>query len=419
MNKKIFGYALTLIIGIVIIVAAAIWWNFKAGRVSTPPAPPPPPAVVQAPENSENGSAPPVISPPITSPPPATSPPVTTQQASVQPIVTLARNLEIPWGLDFLPDGSFGFAQDKSIIFTERPGRVRLIDANKSLLAEPLLTIDEVAHRGEGGLLGIAVHPDFARNGFIYVYHTYQAQVGLANRVVRYRLDGKRLMLNQVIFDGIPASNIHDGGRLKFGPDGLLYITTGDSSRPDLAQDKNSLAGKILRLKDDGSIPANNPFPGSPVYSLGHRNPQGLAWDDLGRLWETEHGSSTRDELNLIQAGRNYGWPVIRGDETAAGMEKPVLHSGDDTWAPSGLAFFEGSLYFTGLRGQTLYKAVFSGEKVELKRYLVRDFGRLRDVVVGPDKFLYVFTSNRDGRGVPAAGDDLLIRVDPSQLAGR
>ena len=232
-------------------------------------------------------------------------------------------------------------------------------------------------------------------------------------------------MLNQVILDGIPASNIHDGGRLKFGPDGLLYITAGDASQPNLAQDKNSLAGKVLRLKDDGSVPADNPFPGSPVYSFGHRNPQGLAWDNQGRLWETEHGSSARDELNLIEPGRNYGWPVIRGDETADGMERPLLHSGDDTWAPSGLAFLpsassgqaNGSLYFAGLRGQTLYQAVIQGNEVELKMHLAKKFGRLREVVLGPDKLLYLFTNNRDGRGVPAAGDDLLIRVDPAQLA--
>ena len=383
MAKKILRIVLTLVIGIVLIGAAAIWWNFRANRVSTPP---------------------------------VASPPVTSSSPTAEPIVTLAKNLEIPWALDFLPDGS--------IIFTERPGRVRLIDKKGGLLAEPLLTIEDVVPRGEGGLLGIAVHPDFVKNSFIYVYYTYQHGAGLANKVVRFRVEGRRLVDRQAIIEGIPAASIHDGGRLKFGPDGLLYITTGDSSRPELPQDKNSLAGKILRLKDDGSIPSSNPFPGSPVYSYGHRNPQGLAWDDQGRLWETEHGSTTRDEINLIQAGKNYGWPVVRGDETASGMVNPVLHSGDDTWAPSGLSFFpsassgqaDGSLYFAGLRGQTLYRAVITGEKVELKQYLVKYFGRLRDIVIGPDKFFYLLTSNRDGRGVPTADDDLLMRIDPSHL---
>lgn len=430
MKNRIFRIVLTLVIGIVLIGAVAIWWNFRAGRVTDIP------SVILLPSAGEKVAEDALSAnnteevnniPPVT-PVPSSGEKTTGDTAPNQAFVALARNLEIPWALDFLPDGSFGFAQDKSIIFTERPGRVRLIDADKGLLAEPLLTIGEVAPRGEGGLLGIAVHPDFARNSFVYVYYTYQGEAGLANRVVSFRLEGLRLVDKQIIIDGIPASSIHDGGRLKFGPDGLLYITTGDASQSDSAQNLNSLAGKILRLKDDGSIPANNPFPGSPVYSLGHRNPQGLAWDDKGGLWETEHGSSARDELNLIQAGKNYGWPVIRGDEAAAGMEKPVLHSGDDTWAPSGLAFFEGSLYFAGLRGQTLYRAVIlkdepsgqvSGEKVELRRHLVRSFGRLRDVVIGPDKFFYLLTSNRDGRAVPAAEDDLIIRADPAQLAGR
>lgn len=407
MNNKISRPVTIFIFGVVLIGAAAVWWNFRAGRVAVPPAPQPPPAVQPVPEISQNVSAPPVAVPPAaptTSIPPAAA----TLPAGIQPIVTLARNLEIPWGLAFLPDGS--------IIFTERPGRIRLIDKEGVLLAAPLLTVTDVAPRGEGGLLGIAVHPDFAKNGFIYIYHTYSKQSGLANRVVRYRMDDVRLMLDKVIFDDIPASSTHDGGRLKFGPDACLYITAGDAAQPNLAQDKNSLAGKILRVNDEGSIPAGNPFPGSPVYSYGHRNPQGLAWDDKGRLWETEHGSSTRDELNLIKPGKNYGWPLVRGDEKAEGTVPPVLHSGDDTWAPSGLAYYDGSLYFAGLRGQSLYQAVILGDKAELKTHLNKQFGRLREVVLGKDNLLYVFTNNRDGRGVPAVGDDLLLRIDPGQF---
>ncbi|MBI2849874.1 MAG: PQQ-dependent sugar dehydrogenase [Chloroflexi bacterium] len=405
MSKRIYQYP---IIALVIVLVAGVFTACKPAPVSSvPPEVPPPPT-------APNLTIPPAT-PPAAPPPAATDlpgPPSTPQApapAVSEPITIIARNLQIPWSLDFLPDGS--------IIFTERPGRIRLLDAKRGLLQNPLLTVADVAARGEGGLLGIAVHPDFSENRFIYIYHTYQGQPGLANRVLRFKMDGDYLAVDKVIIEGIPAASIHDGGRLKFGPDGLLYITTGDAAQPDLAQDKNSLAGKILRLKDDGSIPADNPFPGSPVYSYGHRNPQGLAWDDRGRLWETEHGSSTRDELNLIQAGKNYGWPAIRGDEAAPGMEKPVLHSGDDTWAPSGLAFLNGSLYFAGLRGQSLFQVVLKGEQVELRRHLSGQFGRLRDVVIGPDRFLYLLTNDRDGRGAPATDDDLIIRVDPARLA--
>ena len=283
-------------------------------------------------------------------------------------------------------------------------------------MPEPLLTISEVAHHGEGGLLGIVVHPDFARNQFIYVYYTYQDGENLANRVVRFRKQDKALLDKKIIINNIPGAANHNGGRIKFGPDGLLYITTGDASASDSAQNKNSLAGKILRLKDDGVVPVNNPFPDSPVYSLGQRNPQGLAWDSQGRLWATEHGSQAADELNLIQPGRNYGWPIIRGDEKTASLESPVIHSGDETWAPSGVAFLDGSLFFAGLRGQSVYEAVIKKQPVILHRHLNRNFGRLRDVILGPDGYLYLLTSNRDGRGVATAGDDQIIRINPGKL---
>lgn len=321
--------------------------------------------------------------------------------------VSIAKKLNIPWALDFLPDGS--------IIFTERPGRIRLIDVRDGLLTDPLLTIGEVASTGEAGLLGIAVHPDFSGNGFIYVYYTYRNARSLTNKVVRFRMQERELQDETLIIDNIPGASIHDGGRIKFGPDGLLYITTGDATNTSSARDKNSLAGKILRLKDDGTIPGNNPFPGSAVFSFGHRNPQGLAWDDKGRLWATEHGSSASDELNLIEPGKNYGWPDIRGDEKKQGIVSPVLHSGMDTWAPSGIAYFEGSLFFAGLRGQSLFEVTVD-DKPALRRHLNGDFGRLRDVVVGPDRHLYILTSNRDGRGTIAQNDDRIIRIDPVKL---
>jgi glucose/arabinose dehydrogenase len=329
------------------------------------------------------------------------------------PLASLvADDLEIPWSLDFLPDGS--------IIFTERPGRVRLIDAEGGLLPEPVATIGEVAHTGEGGLLGITVHPDFEDNHFIYVYYTYREDSRLYNNVVRYTEENRQLADAQVIIDGIPGGGNHNGGRISFGPDGLLYITTGDAGESFLSQDLGSLAGKILRVTDEGNIPEDNPFQDSPVYTLGHRNPQGLAWDEQGRLWATEHGPAARDELNLIEAGNNYGWPEITGDDTASDMESPVIHSGMRTWAPSGAAYLNGSVFFAGLRGQSLYEVSIDPDdgldSVELQEHFNGEFGRLRDVVAGPDGNLYVLTSNQDGRGRPVSGDDRMIRVNASML---
>ena len=318
----------------------------------------------------------------------------------------LARGLEIPWSLIFLPGGD--------ILITERPGRIRLYDAAAGLHDEPLLVVSDVAHTGEGGLLGIAVHPAFPAQPYVYVYHTYQAAQGLANRVVRYTFTDGALVGGQVIIDAIPGANIHNGGRLRFGPDGFLYISTGDAAVPDLSQQVDSLAGKILRLADDGAIPADNPFAGSPIFSLGHRNPQGMAWDDGGRLWVTEHGQSATDEVNLIWPGANYGWPIIRGDDAVPGLESPFLHSGRDTWAPSGIAYVDGRLFFAGLRGASLFELTVSSGV--LGRHLQGQFGRLREVAVGPDGYLYILSSNRDGRGIPSADDDRLICVDINLL---
>ncbi|MBN1133477.1 MAG: PQQ-dependent sugar dehydrogenase [Methanosarcinaceae archaeon] len=321
---------------------------------------------------------------------------------------SVAKGLDIPWSVDFLPDGS--------IIFTERPGRLKLITAGEGMEPETLLLINEVEHVGEGGLLGIALHPDFDSNGFVYVYYTYRKDGDLSNKVVRFTKKDKSLVEPLTIVDGIPGSSIHNGGRIKFGPDSLLYITTGDAAINSLAQDTNSLAGKILRLNDDGTIPELNPFPDSPVYSYGHRNPQGLAWDNKGRLFATEHGSSARDEVNIIEAGKNYGWPTIRGEETVIGLESPLIQSGDDTWAPSGVSYLDGSLYFGGLREQSLYEVPLDEKTITINQHLQRNFGRIRDVVVGPDSFLYILTNNRDGRGIPSAEDDQIIRINPEKL---
>lgn len=319
---------------------------------------------------------------------------------TVTGVETVATDLDIPWGLAFLPDGD--------ILVTERPGTLLRIDDGQTY------EVDGVAHRGEGGLQGIALHPDFAQNQYIYLYMTTQTDDGLQNRVVRYQLTDTRLSNPETIIDGIPGASYHDGGRIAFGPDDKLYITTGDATQEQLAQDTDALAGKILRLNPDGSVPANNPF-NSPVWSYGHRNPQGLTWDDAGRLWATEHGATGRDELNLIRPGENYGWPVIAGSQSQDGMQEPVIQSGSDTWAPAGAAYLDGSIYFAGLRGNALYQADVQGTDVlELSENFSGRFGRLRAVAVGPDGNLYVTTSNTDGRGNPDAEDDRVLRIDPA-----
>ncbi len=318
----------------------------------------------------------------------------------------VAQNLDIPWELTFLPDGSR--------LVTERPGTLKRL--GKDGFAIP---VSGTLHIGEGGLLGMVLHPDFSSNNWLYLYFTTRRGGATRNVVERYKLSGDELSEQTVIVDNIPAGSNHDGGRVAFGPDGFLYVTTGDSGNGNLAQDTNSLAGKILRVRDDGSIPEDNPF-GSPVYSYGHRNAQGLDWDDNGQLWATEHGRSGilsgYDELNLIKRGANYGWPVIQGGESREGMETPVINSGPTTtWAPSGAAYFDGSIFFAGLRGRTLYEYKIAEE--ELTEHLDGQYGRLRQVVVGPDKIFYVLTSNTDGRGRPGEGDDKIIRFSPAYLS--
>jgi glucose/arabinose dehydrogenase len=332
-------------------------------------------------------------------------------------VQTWISGLDTPWAIDFAPDGR--------TFLTERPGRIRIVK-NGQLQAEPWITLD-VAEVGESGLLGLALDPQFAQNHLVYVAYTYRAAGGrLQNRLVRLRDDPQsdKGSMDKVLLDGPLGASNHDGGRVKFGPDGKLYWTMGDAQNGNLAQDASSLNGKILRINPDGTIPSDNPFK-SAVYSYGHRNPQGLAWQPgTGRLYATEHGPSgekgcCQDEINLIEPGMNYGWPVISGDERRTGMVTPILQSGSrNTWAPSGATFvtrgpWTGSLLFVGLRGQALYRLTLDPDDPRKVRNLETLFegkyGRLRDVAQGPDGAIYILTSNGDGRGtMPPEGDKVL-----------
>jgi glucose/arabinose dehydrogenase len=321
----------------------------------------------------------------------------------------VATDLDIPWDIAFVDGG---------MLITERSGHVQLIRDDGT---RKEISVEGVRERGEGGLLGMTLHPNFEQNRYAYLYMSSPSGDGTTNRVIRYRYQDETLTEDRVIIDGIPGAIYHDGGRMEFGPDDLLYVTTGDATEPAIAQDRDSLGGKILRLNDDGSTPTGNPF-GTAVYSYGHRNPQGLAWDARGRLWSTEHGRSGirsgLDEINLITAGANYGWPAIEGDATSEGMQVPVRHSGArDTWAPASLVYHDGSLYFGGLRGEALYEAVLEGERVtEVREHFKDAYGRIRTVRMSPDGYLYMTTSNRDGRGSAGPEDDRIIRIDPASL---
>ena len=329
----------------------------------------------------------------------------------------VAENLKIPWSIAWAPDGT--------IFFTERDGHLRTIQ--DGIVSESIFSVD--VGGVEGGLLGIALDPNFEDNHYVYLYYTYNDFLSTKNKVVRYVESNLSLSEDKILIDEIPGGPFHDGGRIKFGPDGKLYITTGDAGNVDLAQDKSSIAGKILRINSDGTIPGDNPFSDSPIYSIGHRNPQGLDWDDSGRLVATEHGPSgfygiAHDEINLIEPGLNYGWPDIIGSQTKEGLITPILNTGDDTWAPSGSDFYDGQKipdwngkYFVAtLRGTHLHMIEFDLENnkvISNEKLFDGEFGRLRDVATGPDGYLYILTSNKDGRGAPQVNDDKILRVVP------
>jgi glucose/arabinose dehydrogenase len=350
-----------------------------------------------------------------TTPTQPTSEVFTTQDGVRFVVETPVTNLEVPWSMAFAPDGR--------LFLTERAGRVRILDP-RTLTSELALTLDGVFSQGEAGLLGLALDPEFAENRLVYLYYSAVAGAGAVNRIVRYRETGNRLSDRALLFDDIPAATIHDGGRLRFGPDGLLYVTTGDAANTNLAQDLGSYAGKILRLNRDGTSAAGNPFR-SPIYSYGHRNPQGLDWHPVaGDLWAPEHGNAGNDEINAILAGANYGWPRIEGAATLPGMETPPVFF-NPAIAPSGASFYRGTrfpafaghLFVATLRGTHLLRVRVdpATRRVQSQeRLLDGRFGRLRDVQSAPDGALYLLTNNRDGRGSPIATDDRLLRIVPA-----
>jgi len=308
----------------------------------------------------------------------------------------VAQDLDTPWAIDFLPDNR--------IIFTERGGKVSIILNNRTIKSVGNISVTEM---GESGMLGIAVDPEFNLNKYIYLYYTGPN----GNRISRFILNEK-LENETVLLDNIPSGNIHNGGRIKFGPDGKLYITTGESGNRQLAQDINSTGGKILRMNKDGTVPSDNPF-NNYVYSYGHRDPQGITWNPVTReMYSSEHGQSMNDEINIIVKGGNYGWPIYQGNQTAPGYIKPFVVYQDFTLAPSGIAYYGGSLYVAGLRGSQLRKITLGadGKSITGEEALFTDLGRIREVVAH-NGYLYISTSNRDGRGIPKANDDKIIRI--------
>jgi glucose/arabinose dehydrogenase len=315
---------------------------------------------------------------------------------------TIATGLTSPWDIAFLPNGD-------ALVSERDTGLIKRVTSDGDV--ETVGELTDVAPTSEGGLLGLTVHPDFETQPYVYAYLSTDSD----NRLVRMRWDGSRLGAAEPLLTSNPVGEIHDGGRLAFGPDGMLYITTGETGEQALSQDLDSNGGKILRLQPDGSIPGDNPFGDSPVWSYGHRNVEGLAFDDNGRLWASEFGENTWDELNLIRPGDNYGWPLREGSEgEQCDCVDPVVAWPPEVASPSGLAYAEGTLWMAALRGERLWRIELDGAEPagDPRGFFIGEYGRLRAIAVAPDGALWLGTSNTDGRGEPADDDDRILRVE-------
>ncbi|MDX3851891.1 PQQ-dependent sugar dehydrogenase [Streptomyces sp. AK02-01A] len=355
-------------------------------------------------ERGRGAASSPAASPSEGGSPSPSAPPA---KGSVKVVSTLTEGLNSPWGLAALPDGDL-------LVSSRDEGTITRVDTDggkKTVVGE----VPGVAAAGEGGLLGIALSPSFASDHLLYAYFTTESD----NRIARMFYDerkptGQQLGAPDTVLRGIPKGTIHNGGRIAFGPDKMLYAGTGETAERGLAQDKKSLAGKILRMTADGQPVHGNPDADSVVYSPGHRNVQGLAWDSENRLWASEFGQDNWDELNLIEPGKNYGWPVVEGKAGRAGYVDPVAQWKTSEASPSGIAYAEGSIWMASLRGERLWRVPLAGRELAAapQAFLREEFGRLRTVIsVGGDK-VWLMTSNTDGRGAPKPGDDRILQLE-------
>jgi len=308
---------------------------------------------------------------------------------------TVVEDLAAPWSIAF---------HEGAALISERD-TARVLEVSDDGDVREVAVIDGAEPRGEGGLLGIAVQEEW-----LYAYSTAADE----NRVQRFPLSGSpgsiELGESDTVLSGLAAATNHNGGRIAFGPDGMLYVTVGDAGDRESAQDPRSLSGKILRITPDGGIPEDNPFEGSPVYSLGHRNPQGLAWDDRSTMYASEFGQDTWDELNVIEAGGNYGWPEVEGVGERGTFIDPVQQWAPDAASPSGIAIADGAIFVANLRGERVRRVPLDDLSASTD-FFSGQYGRIRDVAVAPDGALWVLTNNTDGRGRPATGDDRVIRI--------